>query len=846
MLPPTSTKKSRKPHVPKNWHWGEVEEQTFVKLKDLLCSPPILGYPEFYSPFELHTDASGKGLGAVLYQVQDGKKRVISYASRSLSKSEKNYSAFKLEFLALKWAVTEKFRDYLLRNKFVVYTDNNPLTHILTSAKLEATGQRWVSALGEFDFDIVYRPGSKNTDADIMSRYPMQECSDGVKIEQSTIKAICSMTHECTVPLINVLPCNPVNLIDVFSYPGQTMAQVELRQLRQQQRNDPIVGVWVRAVIDKCLPRKDVVSRNPVHQTMSRNFSQFKVIRNLLYRETLENGVKNLQLVLPSVYKKQVLLGTHDHVGHPGKERTISLVRERFYWPGYTVDIGKYVDNCPRCLRRKSNVSRAPMISIESGFPLDLVTTDFLKVDQCRGGIGNILVITDHYTKFSVAVATQNQTAKTTADVLLNHFIFKYGIPARLLSDQGPNFESEVIKETCKVLNIDKVRTTVYHPQCNGSSERYNRSLLSMLGTLEPEKKADWKKYLPSLVYAFNATKHESTGFSPFELMFGRKAKLPIDSVFNLDQADSNNIPLSTDYAKQLKASMDATRQIADRTAQKARTKQKFYFDKKAKASNINIGDFVLVKILAFSGPHKLADKFEEHVYEVIDQPNKDIPVFDVKNPDGQVKRLHRNHLLPYKEQDIEQVSENIIPRQVEVQDDVGSTSTETRQETMSDDRESTVTRKPVPKPRRHLRKASIETEVVSGTTEVVEVSNSDTGNIDLPSYVESSSSSESELEYPRFQSRKPDKRLTGQREDVRETERLGAREEARHVEQEEQTQESTQDREMRTVSPRRSTRVRKKPVWYDSYVVGQQQISKLLQLHLENTKQVTEMLNNS
>jgi len=187
------------------------------------------------------------------------------------------------------------------------------------------------------------------------------------------------------------------------------------------------------------------------------------------------------------------------------------------------------------------------VISIQSKYPLDLVTTDFLKVDQCQGGIGNILVITDHCTKLAVAVLTSNQTAKTTADVLLNSFIFKYGIPARLLSDQGSNYESAVIQEMCKVLNIDKVRTSVYHPQCNGASERFNRSLLSMLGTLEPEKKDDWKKYLPALVYAYNATKHESIGFSPFQLMFGRKVRLPVDIALHVD---TDEPVLNTEYAQ--------------------------------------------------------------------------------------------------------------------------------------------------------------------------------------------------------------------------------------------------------------------------------------------------------
>ena len=125
-----------------------------------------MAYPDFSLPFELHIDASTKGLGAVLYQMQDGMKRVISYASRSLSKSEKNYSAFKLEFLALKWSVTEKFSEYLTLNHFTVFTDNNPLTYILTMAKLDATDHLWASALGEYSFNIYYRPGFKNVDAE--------------------------------------------------------------------------------------------------------------------------------------------------------------------------------------------------------------------------------------------------------------------------------------------------------------------------------------------------------------------------------------------------------------------------------------------------------------------------------------------------------------------------------------------------------------------------------------------------------------------------------------------------------------------------------------------------------
>ena len=145
-----------------------------TQLKKALSSPPVLGYANCQLPFEVHTDASQKGLGAILYQNQGGIQRVISYASRGLKRSEKNYPASKLEFLALKWTVTDKFSDYLYGTctKFIVLTGNNPLTYALSKAKLDAAWHRWLSALANYDFSIVYRPGKTNTDADVLSRYP--------------------------------------------------------------------------------------------------------------------------------------------------------------------------------------------------------------------------------------------------------------------------------------------------------------------------------------------------------------------------------------------------------------------------------------------------------------------------------------------------------------------------------------------------------------------------------------------------------------------------------------------------------------------------------------------------
>ena len=159
--------------------WTEQCERAFSELKDICSDMPILAYADYNKCLKVHTDASEQGLGAVLYQDQDdGMTRVIAYASRNLSKSEKRYHSSKLEFLALKWSVCERFHEYLYGGKFQVYTDNNPLTYILMTAKLDTTGQWWVASLANYDFTIHYRSGKQNTEADALSRIKWQHEED--------------------------------------------------------------------------------------------------------------------------------------------------------------------------------------------------------------------------------------------------------------------------------------------------------------------------------------------------------------------------------------------------------------------------------------------------------------------------------------------------------------------------------------------------------------------------------------------------------------------------------------------------------------------------------------------
>ena len=635
LIPGSSTsKKSRKKSKttsandsPPSFVWGSDQDKAFTELKRILSSPPILAYADFSLPFELHTDASSLGLGAVLYQEQSGIKRVISYASRGLSKAEKNYSAHRLEFLALKWSITEKFADYLYGQHFQVFTDNNPLTYVLSSAKLDATGHRWLAALAAFDFDLVYRPGHANADADGLSRIPGQ-----TTLSSETIRGICNPIQVSPVETI----CCEQDVVDNIFTPDydEELEAMSPSDWRKAQREDPVLSFWVPKVVDqKTAHRKELpTSSHKSHLTMLKTQGSLKMVRGVLYRVVTVHGEERKQLVLPEAYIPRVLTSFHDNIGHQGIERTTSIIQRRFYWPGMNRDIQEHIDHCRRCLLfKKSPSDIAPLVNITTCQPFELLCIDFLTLDRSKGGIENVLVITDHFTRFAHAIPTRNQSARTTAEALLT-FFNDFGYPQRLHSDQGANFCSKIIKEICNLAGITKSRTSPYHAMGNGQCERFNRTLISMIGTLDQDLKSDWKKHIQHLVYAYNCTVHKSTGYTPFELMFGgRVGILPGDLQFGIASEKKD-----MKFIENLKDRIQKTQETAKHIIKNAQETQKQQYDLTAKGTVLHTGDRVLVKVVKFDGRHKLEDKWEHDVYKVLKQIG--IPAF----------QIHRTHVLVF------------------------------------------------------------------------------------------------------------------------------------------------------------------------------------------------------
>ena len=634
--------------------WTEECQTTLESLIDAVTSAPIMAYPDFNKEFILHTDASTLGLGCILYQKQEGKMRVIGYGSRTLNKAESNYHPSKLEFLALKWAITEFFCEYLgYANHFFVFTDNNPLVYLMETRKLTAYSARWISELAEFNFSVKYRPGKVNTDPDCLSRLPLninsyiEECTE--EVGQDAFRAIMAGTEvrynqqEAWRVAINAINVDFIQTADTST----EMIKDNIRNIKKEQENDENIFAIIELIKNKS-KCKIKQTDNSELKILKRGIRKLKLSDDgILLRKNKENN----QIVLPKKMRNMIYQKLHIDMGHLGTEKVLALARKRVYWPNMEKDITNFINGSCLCLmqRRPHTTRKAELQSIITTLPMELVAVDFVKLEKGSGGYQYILVIIDHFTRFAQAYPTKNKSAKTAAQRLYQDFLLRYGIPAKLMSDQGGEFQNQIINELNDIIGITKARTTPYHPQSNGACERMNKTLLKMLRSLPENAKGQWPQHLNHLIHAYNCMPHSGTGYSPFFLMYGREPKLPIDLLLAINE---DNVT-ETDYKQYVNEwvkGMKEAYHIAHANSLKRKETDKKRWNAKSLLSTLQVGDRVLVMNKKQKvGPSKLVSHWEPVVYivhKVVDQNNV---VFELKREDGQGRHwvLHRNMLLP-------------------------------------------------------------------------------------------------------------------------------------------------------------------------------------------------------
>ena len=623
----------------------------------------------------METDASGKGLGAALSQKQsDGRYHPIAYASRIMNETEQRYHSNKQEILALKWAVTEQFHEYLSpygknRNEFVVCTHNNPLTYIFLTANLDAAGQRWVAHLASYNFTLEYQKGKDNTVTDFLSR--MDDCLTEGEVQDYLSKipypGVKAVLDNVIMPLVDRAEQG------VWPNPGcQKACQEETLDARPAR-------LATTNVIDWKLKQKDPVLYQVVkhqkasHETFKeallkvtdqkattayvKSKEQLIMKNGLLYRQSKQGPIEEtvFQFVVPQIHGCAALDGCHCEAAHQSQHRSLSLMQEQFWWPGVARNLRNHIKKCGHCRKFEAAPPIAPLKPLTCSGPGELLHMDFTSIKetvplQQEPVIRNVMVMQDHFSKYVVAYVVKDQTARTAAETLRSGYFGLFGAPAYLISDQGKAFTGHLITNLCELYGVQKLRTSPYHAQTNGQVERMNQTIIRMIGKLEQDKKAHWSEHLPEMLAAYNGTRSTVTGYSPYFLLFGRKARMPVDYLFPTlhDSPHQTKMEVSVGaMQKRLKEAFAVARHL---TSQEA-AKQWRYYDRKAGAVALRPGDVVMVCTYGFVGNQKVKDQWEDGGF-IIESQLEDWPVYKVRCPTTDAKQkpkyriLHRNHLL--------------------------------------------------------------------------------------------------------------------------------------------------------------------------------------------------------
>ena len=226
---------------------------------------------------------------------------------------------------------------------------------------------------------------------------------------------------------------------------------------------------------------------------------EFTLQDNLLYLQVTPTNSQDTApvFVILTANRQAAIDGFHCSAGHQGHDRTLSLIKERFWWLGMSQALLKAVANCGRCIQYKAKGQLPPMQPIICTEPMELVHIDYVRMEVTvatdkKPIVRNVLVVVDHFTRYVQAFVTKNHTARTTARVLYNNYFSVFGFPQCLMSDQGTEFCGKVIAAMCSLLGIEKICTTPYHPQTNGSAERVHQTLQRMIGKLDPTLQGPW------------------------------------------------------------------------------------------------------------------------------------------------------------------------------------------------------------------------------------------------------------------------------------------------------------------------------------------------------------------
>lgn len=573
--------------------WTEECNKSFELIKNQLVSAPILTCPDFSKPFVLQTDASAFGIGAVLTQQFEDGEKVISYLSRSLTRSERNYSTTERECLSVIWAV-EKLRYYLEGTQFTVITDHASLVWLHNLKDPSGRLARWAVRLQPFNFRIIHRKGKENIVPDYLSR---------------------------SVPV----SIDVVDVANQFEDFKNTTDKWYKKMLRQVE-NTP----------DK--------------------FPQWRIEHDLLYKYVrcnlpeLAEEADYWKIIVPKDKRKALISKHHDDVrsGHVGSYKTYWRIHNHYFWPMMRADVTKYVKNCRTCaqykLEQKSPaglMGRRPNIER----PWQMISLDFMgPFPRSKNGYTHLLVISDYFSKYTLLYPFRSATSQALARCVEDNIFCVYGVPEILICDNGKQMKGKYFQDLCSRYNTRINYTANYHPRAD-PVERYNKTIKIMMSSYVGKNHRKWDENLPSIGCAIRTCRSETTGFTPFFINFGREYIADgMEYKYLLTETTNENPP--EDTQKRLKGFRKLFQRVKNKIRM-AQQRNERVFNLRRRAVHYGVGDIVWKrnKVLSdaiknisaklcpkYVGPCTIIKKHGNWTYELIDENGKNLGIWHVQD----------------------------------------------------------------------------------------------------------------------------------------------------------------------------------------------------------------------
>ena len=541
--------------------WGPREQQAWETLRDLLVSDYVMAYPQLDKPYKLYTDACDYAVGAILCQDDaQGVERPVQYISKQLSGAALKWPTVVKEAYAVIFALN-KLRPYLFSSKFTIYTDHKPLKSLFLSEVKNTKIQRWAVLLAEYGAPIEYRQGPHNIRADMLSRIRPR---DDIDRQGLTISAV---IEEEEIPW--------------------DFDELEKEQVVREQR------------------------LMPEYRLGRETEEEYAITDGLLYTLLPPPGrAEYPRLVLPPTARFRVIRRAHAEVGHQGMRKTLDRVQEAYKWPGMRADIYKCLSKCAKCAVHRTKREHV----MPTSMPIAQYPSQILGMDMCgpfpesRHGNRYVLTVIDHCTGWVEVKPLRNKTAENVVHYLSSEYIPRYGPPEIVITDQGLEFKNKDVLGYLESLGTEVRHSSPFHPQTNGKIERFHRTFKGIIRTFINGRPNEWEDHLGPTLWAHRVSTSTVTGYTPYFLTFGRRARVPFGKIYRIPEGYEGNI-----LGTRLQELANAFRSAAINTENSRRYNHK-RLQERANAKELKIGDSVV--ILA-SGASPLDPKWD-HGYIVV------------------------------------------------------------------------------------------------------------------------------------------------------------------------------------------------------------------------------------